>query len=68
MELSRPIPLQWRKSSRSVSGECVEVARSGQTVFVRDSKDRHGSVLSLSGRAWHKFVHLVKQGEEVNLD
>lgn len=63
MELNRSAPQHWRKSSRSVTGECVEVASDGQTVFVRDSKDRYGPVLALSSRAWRSFVLGVKRGE-----
>jgi hypothetical protein len=63
MELSRStIHLQWRKSSHSLSGECVEVASSGPKIFVRDSKDKHGSAPTFSESAWHSFVIAVKQG------
>lgn len=38
--------LDWRTSSRSgQTGQCVEVARTGTGVAVRDSKDRGGPVL-----------------------
>lgn len=63
MEPNRPIPVQWRKSSRSVSGECVEVGSHGQSVFVRDSKDQQGSTLTFSGSAWHRFMLEMKRGE-----
>lgn len=45
----------WRKSSYSSSaqGECVEVARAGEYVVVRDSKDPFGPVLLLSPSAFH---------------
>jgi Domain of unknown function (DUF397) len=63
MELSRSNPVQWRKSSRSVTGECVEVASNGHAVLVRDSQDRHGSMLTLSAPAWQSFVLAMKQEE-----
>lgn len=64
MKLSRSTTsLQWSKSSYSLSGECVEAASDGQTVFVRDFKDKHSSVLTFSEVAWHKFLLAVKQGE-----
>jgi len=64
MELSRSVsPAQWRKSSYSVTGECVEVASDGQAVFVRDFVDKHGSVLIISESAWRRFVIEVK-GEQ----
>ena len=68
MELSRSIPVQWRKSSSSVAGECVEVASYGHAVFLRDSQDRDGSMLTFSAPAWHSFVLAMKGGETFNLD
>ena len=56
----------WRKSSHSTGsgGDCVEVAsRPAGTVAVRDSKDRGGPELAVSGRAWSRFVQGVKQCE-----
>ncbi len=61
MEPRRSTTMQWRKSSRSVTGECTEVASDGRAVFVRDSKDRHGSVLSFSTFAWRMFLATVKE-------
>jgi Domain of unknown function (DUF397) len=56
----------WLKSSHSGGngGDCVEVAhhRPG-VVAVRDSKDRGGPQLSVSDRAWSRFVRGVKDGE-----
>ncbi len=66
MELSRSTaPLQWRKSSYSVGGECVEVASDERTVFVRDFKDRQRSALIFSESAWCRFVLAVKEGRSV---
>lgn len=63
MELSQSTtPRQWRKSSHSLSGECVEVASDGQTVSVRDFNDRRGSVLTFSELAWQRFLGGLKQG------
>ncbi|WP_075021015.1 MULTISPECIES: DUF397 domain-containing protein [Actinomadura] len=42
----------WRQSSRTGNGDCVEVAFDGASVFVRDSKDRRGAVLVISGEQW----------------
>ena len=44
--------LDWRKSTRSDSGSCLEVALDGGIVLVRDSKRPDGPVLSISPRAW----------------
>jgi hypothetical protein len=48
----------WRKSSYSAQEtNCVEVAyRSGDTVAVRDTKDRQAGHISLPTDAWTAFV------------
>jgi hypothetical protein len=52
----------WRKSTRSTNqGNCVEVAdnRPG-VVYVRDSKDPEGPVLSFEPDAWRAFIEDIK--------
>ncbi|MFF5214089.1 DUF397 domain-containing protein [Micromonospora sp. NPDC000442] len=47
----------WRKSTRSGSSECVEVADNlPGVVGVRDSKDATGPVLTFAPTAWRRFV------------
>ncbi|SCE93609.1 DUF397 domain-containing protein [Micromonospora chokoriensis] len=47
----------WRTSSRSGNGECVEVADNlPGVVGVRDSKDPDGPVLVFAPAAWRAFV------------
>jgi hypothetical protein len=46
----------WRKSSRSGSNACVEVAFVEGGVAVRDSKDRSGPVLRFTHKEWESFV------------
>ncbi|MEU5050127.1 DUF397 domain-containing protein [Streptomyces sp. NPDC021096] len=47
----------WRKSSYSSgNGACVEVAKAGGIVAVRDSKDRSGPVLRFQPDAWASFL------------
>jgi hypothetical protein len=48
----------WRKSSHSAQEtNCVEVAyRGGDTVAVRDTKDRRAGHISLPADAWKAFV------------
>jgi len=55
----RDSTLTWRKSSAS-SGttSCVEVAKSGPSVLVRDSLNRSGTVLACTGDQWR---HLLQQ-------
>jgi Domain of unknown function (DUF397) len=54
---------EWRKSSRSVGGNCVEVAFLSGRVVVRDSTDQQGPVLLFTNAAWHSFVRSVRDGE-----
>ncbi|MCZ9345219.1 DUF397 domain-containing protein [Streptomyces sp. TRM76130] len=53
--------LAWFKSSYSGAegGQCVEVAAGTAAVYVRDSKDVAGPVLTVSRGAWAGFVELV---------
>ncbi len=54
------VEVVWRTSSYSFgSGNCVEVAPAPDGVLVRDSKDRHGSALAVSGPAWHALLRAV---------
>ena len=54
----------WRKGSTSDSGGCVEVARSGEHIGVRDTKDRGcGPVLVFNHREWTAFLAGVESGE-----
>lgn len=55
---------QWHKSSYSSgNGACVEIARVGGTVAVRDSKDPHGPVLTFTPGEWEAFTRGAKAGE-----
>jgi hypothetical protein len=54
----------WFKSSYSNgSGECVEVAITGDRVATRDSKDPHGPNLRFTPEAWSAFVQGIALGE-----
>ncbi|MER7280027.1 DUF397 domain-containing protein [Dactylosporangium sp. NPDC000244] len=52
----------WRRSSASINGNCVEFARDGREVLVRDSKAPDGAVLRFSGESWSRFVRAVAGG------
>jgi Domain of unknown function (DUF397) len=57
--------LSWLKSTRSGgsgSGACVEVARAGDGVAVRDSKDPGGTVLRFTSGCWASFLDEAKAG------
>ena len=47
---------EWRKSSYSSSGNCVEVAGVRGGIKVRDTKNRDGSVLRFDARTWQRFT------------
>lgn len=50
---------RWRKSSRSSAGNnanCVEVAFTGPTAGIRDSKNPTGAMLVLPAAAWTTFT------------
>jgi len=51
----------WRKSSYSggMNSNCVEVAAAG-AVLVRDTTDRGGVTLSVSGAAWAAFLTTLR--------
>ena len=55
---------RWRTSVVSDGGGCVEVARVGVTIGVRDTKAHGtGSVLEFTLHEWSCFVAGVRSGE-----
>jgi predicted secreted Zn-dependent protease len=54
----------WRRSSFSNNGTCVEIASLPDgSVAVRDSKNPNSPVLSFNAAEWSAFVDGVKAGE-----
>ncbi|MEU9506871.1 DUF397 domain-containing protein [Micromonospora sp. NPDC048170] len=56
----------WRKSTRSQTSNCVEVAplRTGPAaVALRDSKDQNGPVLLFNRAGWLGFIAGAKNGQ-----
>jgi hypothetical protein len=51
---------KWRKSSRSGSGNCVEVGSAPDEVGVRDTKNPQGRTLAVTREAWSRFIGAVK--------
>lgn len=57
--------IRWRKSSRSQGegqGNCVEVAHTGKTALIRDSKNPGGPHLTLTPPGWRHLITDVKAG------
>jgi len=53
---------QWRRSTFCSSGGCVEVARDGADVVVRNSTDGD-KVVAFTPDAWTDFVEALRDGE-----
>lgn len=52
------VKFDWRKSTRSATGDCVEVKSDGP-VSVRDTKDRAGPVLTFTSMDWKRFLETL---------
>jgi hypothetical protein len=61
--VDRDEPPRWRKSTRSSSGNCIEVAEQGDEVWLRDSKSPAAAMLSFDRAAFAAFIEGVKAGE-----
>jgi hypothetical protein len=48
--------LEWTRSSFCADGACVEIAQLGEHIFMRDSKDPEGLVLSFTSQEWGVFL------------
>jgi prepilin-type processing-associated H-X9-DG protein len=60
VDLSRAV---WRKSTRSHTNGCVEVAFVDGHIAVRDSKDPGSQMLVFTPFEWQAFVSGVSDGE-----
>jgi hypothetical protein len=57
------VEVGFRRSSFCGNGACVEVDVQPDAVLVRDSKDRDGAVLTFTADEWSAFVQGVEAGE-----
>jgi hypothetical protein len=63
-ESERLAALVWRKSRASGvnGGACVEVAFLGQSVLIRDSRNKSSPPLMISVQEWRTFLGRMKAG------
>jgi hypothetical protein len=55
--------LTWRKSSASGGdGACVEVAKSGPSMLVRDSQNQSGAILQFTQTQWLNLLQRIQNG------
>lgn len=54
---------QWRKSSYSAAGDCLEWKMDADGVRLRDSKNQSGPELLVTHNEWKAFLAGVKAGE-----
>jgi len=55
--------LLWRKAKASGSGNCVEVASDGASIFVRNSKRPDAGAVSFTFAEWEAFLVGADNGE-----
>jgi hypothetical protein len=55
-------PANWRKSSSSQNGDCVELAHVNGNVWVRDSKNPSANLLKFGKSDWKLFIVAIKSG------
>jgi predicted secreted Zn-dependent protease len=61
--VNNPEDLDWRTSSYTSNGSCVEVAAFGDHLLVRNSNNRGGPVVQFTSREWSRFLKGVHAGE-----
>jgi hypothetical protein len=62
-DLDPPGMLTWRKSSFSSSGGCVEVARRGNLIAIRDSKNPWQGYKTYEVEQFRLFIRGIRAGE-----
>ncbi len=55
--------IAWRRSTRCSGGQCVEVAKVGDQVLLRDSKNPQQTPLTFSADGWDAFTLGLSAGE-----
>jgi hypothetical protein len=55
--------LAWRVATRSAHGNCVEVARAGDSIAVRNSRHPEGEIIVYTKAEFAAFLDGAKKGE-----
>jgi hypothetical protein len=55
--------LGWRRSRYCDTNACVEVARTDDSVFIRNSSDPDGPILTFTPAEWTAFIRGLKDEE-----
>lgn len=53
----------WRKSSFSQDGDCAEWLESRGLIYIRNSNNPSGPILTFTHSEWQAFINGVKAGE-----
>lgn len=63
VDQSTAVGLTWNVSQRCNGGTCVRVAHDGRTVFLGDTNNPSGPVLTCSPPQWREFISRIKRGD-----
>ena len=55
--------LPWKKASYCNGGACIQVARLDGLIFLGDSKNPSGPVLSAGYPQWNSLIGKIKRGD-----
>jgi uncharacterized protein DUF397 len=55
--------LDWLRPSECSGGNCVEVARDGDRILIRNSSDTEAGTASFDGDEWSAFTRAVRRGQ-----
>lgn len=61
--MDRPMDLVWRTSATCATQDCVAVAMSGDTVYVRRAEAPAGLTLEFTTEEWRAFLAGVRLGQ-----
>jgi hypothetical protein len=63
MQQSQPGNADWRTSTFCAGNNCIEVARIGESIAIRDSKNPDGTIQMYSPSEWNAFLDGLARGD-----